>query len=118
MMHADVRTSILMTLLLLLLAQVLFNPVLLSAIFALILLCLFVSFKDETKTVSKIWIFALAILALMTIYFRYQSFIGVEAGVAVLSTFLFAKALETKNKRDVIILFNFALFVGASSFFI
>ena len=116
MMHADVRTSILMTLLLLLLAQVLFNPVLLSAIFALILLCLFVSFKDETKTVSKIWIFALAILALMTIYFKYQSFIGIEAGVAVLSTFLFAKALETKNKRDVIILFNFALFVGASSF--
>ena len=116
MMHPDIRNSILMTLSLLLIAQVFFNPVLLSAIFALILLCLFVSFKDETKTVSKIWIFALAILALMTIYFRYQSFIGVEAGVAVLSTFLFAKALETKNKRDVIILFNFALFVGASSF--
>ncbi|WP_407303862.1 transglutaminaseTgpA domain-containing protein [Acinetobacter sp.] len=116
MMHPDIRTSILVTLSLLLIAQVFFNPILLSVIFVLILLCLFVSFKDETKTVSKIWIFALAILALMTIYFRYQSFIGIEAGVAVLSTFLFAKALETKNKRDVIILFNFALFVGASSF--
>ena len=116
MIHADVRTSILITLLLLLIAQVFFNPVLLSAIFALILLCLFFSFKDEAKAVSKIWTFALTILALVTIYFSYNSFIGIEAGVAVLSTFLFAKALETKNKRDVIILFNFALFVGASSF--
>lgn len=116
MIHADVKTSILITLLLLLIAQVFFNPVLLSAIFALILLCLFFSFKDEAKAVSKIWTFVLMILALVTIYFKYQSFIGIEAGVAVLSTFLFAKALETKNKRDVIILFNFALFVGASSF--
>ncbi len=39
-----------------------------------------------------------------------------EAGVAVLSIFLFAKALETKTQRDVIILFNFALFVAASMF--
>lgn len=116
MIHADVRTSILITLLLLLLAQVLFNPVLLSAIFVLIILCLFMGFKDETKAISKIWTFALTILALATTYFSYNSFIGIEAGVAVLSIFLFAKALETKNKRDVIILFNFALFVGASSF--
>ena len=39
-----------------------------------------------------------------------------EAGTAVLATFLFAKALETKSKRDFIILFNFALFVSASLF--
>ena len=116
MIHADVRTSILITLLLLLIAQVFFSPVLLSAILAVIMLCLFFSFKEESKVVSKIWTFALTILALATIYFTYQSFIGIEAGVAVLSTFLFAKALETKSKRDVIILFNFALFVGASSF--
>ena len=102
MMHADVRTSILMTLLLLLLAQVMFNPVLLSAIFALILLCLFVSFKDETKTVSKIWIFALAILALMTVYFRYQSFIGIEAGVGVLSTFLFDFGKMSKSLLSIL----------------
>ncbi|MGB8695653.1 DUF3488 domain-containing protein, partial [Acinetobacter sp.] len=116
MIHADVRTSILITLLLLLIAQVFFSPVLLSAILAVIMLYLFFSFKEESKVVSKIWTFALTILALATIYFTYQSFIGIEAGVAVLSTFLFAKALETKSKRDVIILFNFALFVGASSF--
>lgn len=116
MIHADVRTSILITLLLLLIAQVFFSPVLLSAILAVIMLCVFFSFRQQSKAVSKIWTFALTILALATIYFTYQSFIGIEAGVAVLSTFLFAKALETKSKRDVIILFNFALFVGASSF--
>jgi len=97
-------------------AQVFFNPVLLSVIFSLILLCLFFSLKDQSKAVAKMWTFALTILALGTIYFSYKSFLGIEAGVAVLSTFLFAKALETKNKRDVIVLFNFALFVSASSF--
>src|SRR5690606_29229091 len=60
--------------------------------------------------------FLLTVLALGSIYLSYQSFIGVEAGVAVLSTFLFAKSLESKNRRDLIILFNFALFVAASSF--
>ena len=116
MIHADIRTSILITMGLLFIAQVFFNPVLLSAIFALILLCLFFSLKDQSKAVAKMWTFALTILALGTIYFSYKSFLGIEAGVAVLSTFLFAKALETKNKRDVIVLFNFALFVSASSF--
>lgn len=49
------------------------------------------------------WTFALTTLALVTIYFSYKSFLGIEAGVAVLSTFLFAKALETKNKRGIIV---------------
>lgn len=64
----------------------------------------------------KIGIFMLTALGILIIYFHYESFIGIEAGVATLSTFLFAKALETKSKRDLIILFNFALFVAASSF--
>lgn len=116
MIHADVRTSILITLLLVLMAQALFNPLGLSIILALMLLSLFFGFKKSAATFSKIWTFGFTILALGVIYFHYHSFIGVEAGVAVLSTFLFAKALETKNKRDTIILLNFALFVSASSF--
>ena len=116
MIHADVRTSILITLLLVLMAQALFNPLGLSIILALMLLGLFFGFKKSAATLSKIWTFGFTILALGVIYFHYHSFIGVEAGVAVLSTFLFAKALETKNKRDTIILLNFALFVSASSF--
>ncbi|CAB1211644.1 transglutaminaseTgpA domain-containing protein [Acinetobacter bouvetii] len=116
MIHAYIRTSIIIALSLILVAQVLFNPVALSLIFALIILFLFYSLKDESKSLSRVWNFLLTILALSTIYFKYQSFLGIEAGVAILSTFLFAKALETKNKRDVIVLFNFAMFVSASSF--
>ena len=116
MIHYAVKVSILMTLSLVLLAQLLFNPALLSLIFAISIYHLFQNLKHESKTPPRIWIFILTSLALVSIYFSYQSFIGVEAGVAVLATFLFAKALETKTKRDVIILFNFALFVSASSF--
>ncbi|MGX5699358.1 transglutaminase family protein [Acinetobacter kookii] len=116
MIHAQIRTSILMTLSLILLAQVVFNPLLLSLIFALMILFLFYSLKDQSKALSRIWTFILTFIALAAIYFNYQTFIGIEAGVAILSTFLFAKALESKNKRDVIILFNFAMFVSASSF--
>ncbi len=116
MIHAQIRTSILITLSLLLMAQLVFNPLLLSLIFALIILFLFYSLKDESKVLSRMWTFVLTLIALASIYFNYQTFIGIEAGVAILSTFLFAKALESKNKRDVIILFNFAMFVSASSF--
>ena len=55
-------------------------------------------------------------LALVAIYLSYGSFIGVEAGTAALTVFLFGKSLELKNKRDLIIFFNFALFVSASLF--
>jgi transglutaminase-like putative cysteine protease len=48
------------------------------------------------------------------IYLNYQTLLGVEAGVAFLSTCLFAKSLEAKNTRDLLIVFNFALFVSAS----
>ena len=116
MIDTQIRTSILMTLLLILMAQVVFNPLLLSLIFALMILFLFYSLKDQSKALSRIWTFILTFIALAAIYFNYQTFIGIEAGVAILSTFLFAKALESKNKRDVIILFNFAMFVSASSF--
>lgn len=116
MIHTAVKTAILITLILLFMAQLVFNPILLNIIFAVMVVFLYLNFKNTIKAISKFWTFGLTILALATIYFSYQSFIGVEAGVAVLSTFLFAKALETKNKRDVIILFNFALFVSASSF--
>lgn len=116
MIDTQIRTSILMTLLLILMAQVVFNPLLLSLIFALIIFFLFYSLKDQSKALSRVWTFVLTLVALAAIYFNYQTFIGIEAGVAILSTFLFAKALESKNKRDVIILFNFAMFVSASSF--
>lgn len=116
MIPRSVHIAMLMSLLLLLAAQMLFLPLPLILIFALIWLCLLYSMWADKPPVKKVWAFALTLAALASIYFSYQTFLGIEAGVAVLSTFLFAKALESKSRRDVIILFNFALFVSASSF--
>ena len=74
MIHAQIRTSILMTLSLILLAQVVFNPLLLSLIFALMILFLFYSLKDQSKALSRIWTFILTFIALAAIYFNYQTF--------------------------------------------
>ncbi|WP_180075218.1 DUF3488 and transglutaminase-like domain-containing protein [Acinetobacter sp. YH12254] len=115
MINAKIRTSIVLTLGLILIAQMAFIPVLLSIIFAISIVCIW-NFLKRQQPFPKIGTFLLTVLALGSIYLSYQSFIGVEAGVAVLSTFLFAKSLESKNRRDLIILFNFALFVAASSF--
>ena len=115
MINAKIRTSIVLTLGLILIAQMAFIPVLLSIIFAISIVCIWIFLKRQ-QPFPKTGTFLLTALALGSIYLSHQSFIGVEAGVAVLSTFLFAKSLESKNKRDLIILFNFALFVAASSF--
>ncbi|RZG76149.1 transglutaminaseTgpA domain-containing protein [Acinetobacter sp. WCHAc060025] len=119
-MNRSIQISILLALSLIWLAQVAFMPVALSILFLINLIGLgfyyykynqyaFIDFPKYPKLIF-------AFLALVIIYFDAKTFLGVEAGTAVLSTFLFAKALETKNKRDFIILFNFALFVSASLF--
>ena len=89
---------------------------LLSVIFAICIGCLWYFMKSTGNHFPKWAIYILTLAALAVTFWSYQSFLGVEAGVAVLSIFLFAKALETKTQRDVIILFNFTLFVAASMF--
>jgi transglutaminase-like putative cysteine protease len=116
MVAYSVRVSMLLSLVLLLLAQAMYLPIVLSLTFSVMWLCLFLRRHQLDSSLKRSWTFVLTLIALISIYFSYRSFIGVEAGVAVLSTFLFAKALESKNKRDLLILFNFALFVSASSF--
>lgn len=116
MIPRSVRISILMSLVLLIVAQMLFAPILLTLVFSVIWICLLYSVKSNRPPIHKVWVFSLTLAALASIYFNYQTFLGVEAGVSVLTVFLFAKALESKTKRDVIILFNFALFVSASLF--
>lgn len=117
MIHRSVQFSILLSLALVLIAQVAFAPVLLSISFAVIVILLswryrYSHLQPIAKMLQMLWLG----LGLSTIYLQYQTFIGVEAGVAVLTTILFAKALETRTARDVIVLFNFALFVSASLF--
>ena len=62
----------------------------------------------------KLLLVAFTLVSVALIYIQYQSLLGVEAGVAFLTTCLFAKSLESKNTRDLLIVFNFALFVSAS----
>ena len=116
MIAFSVRISILISLALLLAAQALFLSPALIAVLGIIWLYLLYTHLKPNRKVKKIWTVLLVTLALASIYFSHKTFIGVDAGVSVLITFLFAKALETKNQRDAIVLFNFALFVSASSF--
>ncbi|KRI69926.1 transglutaminase [Acinetobacter baumannii] len=119
-MNRSIQISILLALSLIWLAQIAFMPVALSILFLINLIGLgFYYYKYNQHALidfPKYPKLIFAFLALIIIYFDAKTFLGVEAGTAVLSTFLFAKALETKNKRDFIILFNFALFVSASLF--
>ncbi len=119
-MNASLQVPILLSLSLIGLAQISVFPVYVSLVFVLMLMGLFWhlnALKNRpTHLFPKILTALLVLSALAATYFSYQSFLGVEAGTAFLTTFLYAKALESKNKRDVIILFNFALFVSASLF--
>ena len=115
MISPPIRHAIFVSLGLVVAIQAVFLPVSLLVVLALMMLGLWFNFKRQI-VMSKVWKFSLVLLALCSVYLSYRSFIGIESGVALLTTFLFAKALESKTKRDLIILFNFALFVAASSF--
>lgn len=119
-MKTSVQLPVLLSLSLILIAQAAFAPLFLTVIFVWMLLTTFQHFRtlkvQPNHQVSRVLKLVLVFLSLLSIYFSYRSFIGVEAGTAFLAVFLFAKALELKSKRDLIILFNFALFVSASLF--
>ena len=119
-MKISLIVPIFLSLGLILIAQVGFSPLYLSFVFVLMMLALFLHFKkqkqDQNAQLSKWLKMGVVGLALVAIYLSYGSFIGVEAGTAALAVFLFGKSLELKNKRDLIIFFNFALFVSASLF--
>lgn len=124
------RLSVLIVLTLIWCAQLAYFPAVLSGILACMWASLLWSYRNESgyvselKTRSKsrplkiqqILKIVLTFAALLTIWLSYGTFVGVEAGTAALSTFLYAKALETKKSRDYIVLFNYALFVCASLF--
>ncbi|OTG65900.1 transglutaminaseTgpA domain-containing protein [Acinetobacter silvestris] len=121
-MNRSIQIVMIVTLSLILVAQLAFIPITLSLMFLGMLLSLIVKDRYPIATIQiktlilKLFKVFFVIFALGIIYLNYKTFLGVDAGMAVLATFLYAKALETKNKRDLIILFNFALFVSAGLF--
>lgn len=119
-MNKSIQISILLVLSLILVAQFAYMPIALSILFLINIIGLSLFYRKQNKheisDFPKYPKLIFALVAMLIIYFDSKTFLGVEAGTAVLSTFLYAKALETKSKRDFIILFNFALFVSASLF--
>ncbi len=114
-MAKQIYFCVLSTLALVLLGQVAFAPITLSGVWALIWLILVWRYNKQVITpFPKLILILFSLFSLGLIYINYQTLLGVEAGVAFLSTCLFAKSLEAKNTRDLLIVFNFALFVSAS----
>ncbi|MDF2418060.1 DUF3488 domain-containing protein [Acinetobacter beijerinckii] len=114
-MNRQIYFCILAALGFVLLGQVAFIPVTLSGLWGIVWLSLVWRFSKYLINPFPKWILVLFVfMSLALIYVNYQTLFGVEAGVAFLSTCLFAKSLESKNTRDLLIVFNFALFVSAS----
>lgn len=114
-MTKQIYFCILVVLAFVLIGQVAFIPVTLSGLWGVIWLILVWRYsKQKILPFPRLFLVFFSLLSLGLIYLNYQTLLGVEAGVAFLSTCLFAKSLEAKNTRDLLIVFNFALFVSAS----
>lgn len=114
-MTKQIYFCILAALAFVLIGQVAFIPVTLSGLWGVIWLILVWRYsKQKITPFPRLFLVFFSLLSLGLIYLNYQTLLGVEAGVAFLSTCLFAKSLEAKNTRDLLIVFNFALFVSAS----
>ena len=120
------RLTVMITLVLIWCAEFAYFPMSLSIVFLIMLLVLAwnhykissslsIELNQQSKLQKAIKL-SLTFIALVAIWLNYRTFVGVEAGTAALSTFLYAKALETRKLRDYIVLFNFTLFVSASLF--
>ncbi len=115
MMTKQIYFCVLAVLALVLLGQTAFAPAALTGLWAVVWLLLVRRYRKQSWVPFPKWFLVFFILlSLGIVYINYQTILGVEAGVAFLSTCLFAKCLEAKNTRDLLIVFNFALFVSAS----
>lgn len=117
MLNRPVHGAMLLALGLIWLAQLAFTPIMNSLLFACVIISLAWQYhKNLHKKQSKIFQVIFVLFSFAAIYWQYRSFIGVEAGVTLLAVGLYGKALETRTRRDYLIIFNFALFVSASLF--
>ena len=114
-MTRPIYFCVLATLVLILIGQIAFIPISLTMLWSGVWLILIWRYrKQKLMPLPKLVLVFFTLLSIGLIYLQYRTLLGVEAGVAFLSTCLFAKSLEAKNTRDVLIIFNFALFVSAS----
>ena len=114
-MSRAIYFCVLAALALVLLGQVTFIPFTLTGLWGMVWLSLLWRYrKQKIAPLPKLILLLFTGISVGLIYLQYQTLFGVEAGVAFLTTCLFAKSLEAKATRDLLIVFNFALFVSAS----
>ncbi|WP_111892499.1 transglutaminaseTgpA domain-containing protein [Acinetobacter sp. MB5] len=116
-MNKQIQVLVLGILLVVLVAQIAFAPISLLIVFAVIWLVALRTFLKKRSLVLPVMARAIFfVVGIACIYLQYRTLLGVEAGVSFLSLCLYGKALESKDKRDALVSFNFALFVCASLF--
>lgn len=111
-----IQISIILILSLIFLSQVAFIPLTLSIVYLCALLFLFYQYKKQKFNHYKYIQVIFFTIGISIILLQFKTILGVEAGVSFLTLCLFSKSFELKQKRDLLIVFNFALFVSASLF--
>lgn len=112
----SIQFMVIVILTLIVIAQILYISPLLIGLFSSIILFIIYQYRKQSFSYHKKLQFFIFIIGIMTIYFKNRTFLGIEAGTSFLTLCLFAKSFELKSKRDILVIFNFALFVSASLF--
>lgn len=115
-MNPNILNIVLINLSLLLIIQGMYLPKSLIFVLFVMLIGLWQAHKRRKPFSKYALLYVLTAFGLFFIYLDTKTLLGIQAGVAVLTTFLFAKTHEIKKTRDLIIVFNFAMFVAASTF--
>lgn len=112
----SIQFCLLMALAFIAIAQISYLPYSLSALFLSMLGFFVWQYYRKKFTYYRYLQLGVFAVGLGLILLQFKTIVGVEAGVSFLTLCLFAKSFELKQKRDLLIVLNFALFVSASLF--
>lgn len=112
----SIQFMVIIVLTLVVVAQSIFISPLLIGLFSSIILFIIYQYRKQSFAYHKKLQLLIFMIGMIIIYLKNKTFLGVEAGTSFLTLCLFAKSFELKSKRDILVIFNFALFVSASLF--
>lgn len=112
----SIQLCVILALLFIAIAQITYIPYSLIVIFTAILVFIIVQYYRNKFTYYRYVQLGVFVTGLALILIQLKTIFGVEAGVSFLTLCLFAKSFELKQKRDLLVVFNLALFVSASLF--
>ncbi len=109
--------SMLPVLAVIIIGQASFIPIAITALWSIAFGVIYQRIRHQrVAAVAKNWQMTFMVAGLFLVFFSFGRLWGVEPGVAFLTTCLVGKCLESKSARDLIVVFNFGLFVTASLF--